>query len=208
MAKQSRSVPVMKAVLDEVGQRLLDLDESLIRIPDICEATGVNYGSVYHHFGSREGVIDAAYHAMFTQLAEGDLDTLRHVSETAGTFDDYIAGLSTLVGHFSSGPDQSRRRAMRVRIVAASLTRPELRTLIGATQARLTEELMRIVRYGQDRGWLRSDVTTRSIAVVLQALVVGRVIDDISTEPIEPTDWEHSMAIFFISLLNQEALNK
>lgn len=60
----------MQAVLDAVGERLMNADESLIRIPEICEATGVNYGSVYHHFGSREGVIDAAYHQMFTKLAE------------------------------------------------------------------------------------------------------------------------------------------
>jgi hypothetical protein len=93
---------------------------------------------------------------------------------------------------------------MRIRIAAASLTRPDLRRVIGETQTRLTTELMRIVRYGQDRGWLRRDVTTRSIAVMLQALLVGRVIDDISTEPINSAEWELSMAILFISLLNQE----
>jgi AcrR family transcriptional regulator len=194
----------MKAVLDEVGRRLLDADESTIRIPEICEATGVNYGSVYHHFGSREGVIDTAYNMLFLQFAEDDLDALRQVSETANSLDEYIAGLWTLVGRFSSGPDRQRRRAMRIRIAAASLTRPELRRVIGETQTRLTTELMRIVRYGQDRGWLRRDVTTRSIAVMLQALLVGRVIDDISTEPINSAEWELSMAILFISLLNQE----
>jgi len=32
----------MQAVLDEVGRRLVSGDESQIRIPEICEATGVN----------------------------------------------------------------------------------------------------------------------------------------------------------------------
>src|SRR5450755_2157590 len=76
VTKQSRSAPVMRTVLEAVIERLNDGDESLIRIPEICEATGVNYGSVYHHFGSRDGVIDAAYHQMFTKLAEEDIATL------------------------------------------------------------------------------------------------------------------------------------
>ena len=50
MTKQSRSVPVMQAVLDAVAERLMAGDELLIRIPEICEATGVNYGSVTNHF--------------------------------------------------------------------------------------------------------------------------------------------------------------
>ena len=61
----------MQAVLDEVALRLSTTDESLIRIPDICEATGVNYGSVYHHFGSREELqvaVVRTYHEHFKNL--------------------------------------------------------------------------------------------------------------------------------------------
>jgi len=67
-----------------------ELDESLIRIPDVCKATGVNYGSVYHHFGSREGVIDAAYNVLFSKLAEEDIHLLREVSDSATTLDEYM----------------------------------------------------------------------------------------------------------------------
>jgi len=62
----------MQAVLEAVEARLMTTDESLIRIPDICDETGINYGSVYHHFGSREGVIDAAYIKMFNEFMDED----------------------------------------------------------------------------------------------------------------------------------------
>src|ERR1700689_1650078 len=117
MAKQNRSAPVMQAVLDAVGARLMRADESLIRIPEICEATGVNYGSVYHHFGSREGVIDPAYHQMFTKLAEEDLATLQMVSVSAQTFEEYVVALQALVGTFASSNERRARRALRARIV-------------------------------------------------------------------------------------------
>jgi AcrR family transcriptional regulator len=194
----------MQAVLDEVGERLLNSDESLIRIPEVCEATGVNYGSVYHHFGSREGVIDAAYNMLFSQFAAEDIRILRAVSETSNSLGEYVANMSALTGTFSSGPERIRRRSIRVRIVAASLTRPQLRDLIGVTQQGVTEELSNLVQNGQDRGWLRSDVSAHSISVVLQSLLVGRVIDDVSSTPIDPVEWENSIAVLLMSLLNKE----
>jgi AcrR family transcriptional regulator len=195
MAKQNRSAPVMQAVLEAVGERLMKADESLIRIPEICEATGVNYGSVYHHFGSREGVIDAAYHQMFTKLAEEDLATLQLVSVSSQTFEEYLVSMQALVGTFASSDERRARRALRARIVAASMMRPELRVLIGETQSRLTNELQSIVEYGQQREWLNRELSAHSVAVLIQVLLVGRTLDDVSTTPIDNAEWEASMAI-------------
>jgi AcrR family transcriptional regulator len=191
----------MQAVLDAVGERLMNADESLIRIPEICEATGVNYGSVYHHFGSREGVIDAAYHQMFSKLAEEDIAVLHMVSVSAQSYDDYVVSVQGLIGTFASGEERKARRALRARIVAASMTRPELRQLIGATQSRLTSELRRIVEYGQERNWLTSDISAQSIAVMIQVLLVGRTIDDVSATPIDNAEWEVSMGLLLAVLL-------
>jgi len=185
----------MQAVLDAVGERLIKADESLIRIPEICEATGVNYGSVYHHFGSREGVIDAAYHQMFIKLAEEDLATLQLVSVSSKTFDEYLVAMQGLVGTFTSSDLRRARRALRARIVAASMMRPELRELIGATQSRLTSELESIVQYGQEREWLSRNLSAHSIAVLIQVLLVGRTLDDVSTTPIDNAEWEATMAV-------------
>jgi AcrR family transcriptional regulator len=195
MAKQNRSAPVMQAVLNAVGDRLMKGDESLIRIPEICEATGVNYGSVYHHFGSREGVIDAAYHQMFTTLAEEDLETLHSVSVASQSFEEYLVAMQGLIGTFASSDVRRARRALRARIVAASMMRPELRELIGATQSRLTNELRSIVEYGQQREWLNRDLSAHAVAVLIQVLLVGRTLDDVSTTPIDNSVWEASMVI-------------
>jgi AcrR family transcriptional regulator len=195
MAKQNRSAPVMQAVLDAVGERLMKADESLIRIPEICEATGVNYGSVYHHFGSREGVIDAAYHQMFTKLAEEDLATLQLVSVSSQTFEEYLVAMQGLIGTFASSDVRRARRALRARIVAASMMRPELRELIGTTQSRLTNELQTIVEYGQQREWLNRELSAHAVAVLIQVLLVGRTLDDVSATPIDNAEWEASMAI-------------
>ena len=201
MAKQSRSAPVMQAVLEAVSERLMTADEMLIRIPEICEATGVNYGSVYHHFGSREGVIDAAYDMIFTQLIDEDLILFQQVHDTAQSLDEYVAVMRPIVATLSSGPERKNRRALRIRIIAAASTRPELNKLIGASQARLTADLVRLTEFAQQRQWLRDDVPASFLSVLFQILIFGRSLDDISNDPIDETVWGSSLSTLFVGLL-------
>jgi AcrR family transcriptional regulator len=192
----------MRAVLEAVSERLMVSDEILIRIPEICESTGVNYGSVYHHFGSREGVIDAAYNLIFSQIVEEDLVSLRQINESLETFDDYVDAIRPVLERISTGEGRVVRRAIRSRIVAAAITRPELRMLIGANQARLTEELLRIAQFAQLRGWMRRDVSAHSIAMLMQAVMLGRTLDDISSDPLSDGEWEQTLVSLFMEMLN------
>ncbi|MGC2485534.1 MAG: TetR/AcrR family transcriptional regulator [Acidimicrobiales bacterium] len=202
MTKQSRSVPVMQAVLDAVAERLMAGDELLIRIPEICEATGVNYGSVYHHFGSREGVIDAAYNMIFTRFVEEDLAIFgSSVDESVESLDEYVEVMAPLVATMHSGPERRTRRAMRARIVAAASTRPNLKAMIGASQERLTKDLEVLTVAAQEKRWLRDDIPAHALAVLFQVLVFGRALDDISSYPINEADWELMIGNLFLNLL-------
>jgi AcrR family transcriptional regulator len=201
MAKQSRSAPVMQAVLEAVAERLMAGDEMLIRIPEICEATGVNYGSVYHHFGSREGVIDAAYDMLFTQLIDEDLIMFQQVNDTVQSLEEYISVMRPIVATLSSGPERKKRRALRMRIAAAASTRPELSKLIGASQSRLTSDLARLTEFAQQKEWLRDDVPAAFFAVLFQILIFGRSLDDISNDPIDESIWGSSLSTLFAELL-------
>ena len=191
----------MKIVLDAVAERLVAGDELLVRIPEICESTGVNYGSVYHHFGSREGVIDAAYNLIFSQMVEEDIAICRQASAESQSLEEYVAVILPIVGAINTGPERIARRALRVRIVAAAETRPELRALIGETQSRLTEEWRLMIEYTQERKWLRDDLSSTFLSVLFQVLVFGRALDDISDKPLEEEDWASSIAKMFVNLL-------
>lgn len=195
----------MTAVLEAVAERLETSDESTIRIPEICEATGVNYGSVYHHFGSREGVIDAAYEKIFTRLVEEDLELLHGVNLAATSFDQYVAAMAPLIDVMAHGDERRARRALRLRVVAVSHTRPHLRALIAQAQAGLTDELADIVRYGQVRHWLRDDLSAQSIAVMTLALIFGRNLEDVSARPISDAEWSAAMMVIVSDVLHLSA---
>jgi len=201
MPKQSRSENVVQTVLDAVSERLINGDELRIRIPEICAATGVNYGSVYHHFGSREGVIDAAYNRLFSELAEQDLAYFASVNDSATSLEEYLDAVLPIISTMTMGDERRQRRVLRNRIVAAATTRPKLRELIAATQTRLTSEWTALIRHAQERQWLRSDIAPNIIAVMIQALHYGRALDDVSTAPVDEESWSHGTAVMFVELL-------
>ncbi|MGH9019656.1 MAG: TetR/AcrR family transcriptional regulator [Acidimicrobiales bacterium] len=200
--KQSRSAPVMRTVLEAVAERLRDGDETLVRIPEVCAATGVNYGSVYHHFGSREGVIDAAYEMMFSRLVDQDMVAIRRAVAAADDFPGFLVAAQEIMTSISSGGGRRSNRSMRLRIVAASVTRPELRQLIGVAQERLTSELTSTIELCQARGWMRSDVDARAVAAMLQIVVFGRNLDDASTSPVPEDEWSAFVFQLFNLLLD------
>jgi AcrR family transcriptional regulator len=187
--KQGRSAPVMAKAVEAVAERLLTEDENLIRIPEICEATGVNYGSVYHHFGSREGLIDAAYNHLFAETARVDADKLVEVVKTAKTRDDFFRGVRSVLRASVADSGRLERRQMRVRILAAALIRPTLREMIAETQESVTDDLTEMTSIAQQNGWFRSDLDARAMAVMFQVVVIGRVLDDISPNPVAEERW-------------------
>jgi AcrR family transcriptional regulator len=187
--KQSRSAPVIAKAVEAVAERLLTEDEALIRIPEICESTGVNYGSVYHHFGSREGLIDAAYVFLFEKYAREDVDKLLEIAQKAQTREEFLAGMRGVMRASIGNSDRVQRRQIRIRILAAALVRPALQELVAETQDGVTDTLAEMVTIAQNNGWFRHDLDARAIAVMFQVVVLGRVLDDVSGHPVSEEQW-------------------
>ncbi|MFZ4718096.1 MAG: TetR family transcriptional regulator C-terminal domain-containing protein [Ilumatobacteraceae bacterium] len=66
---------------------------------------------------------------------------------------------------------------------------PELRDLLATEQRRLTDTLVELVAGGQGRGWVSRDVDPYAMAVLVQAYTLGRVVDDVTGQQMDPAAW-------------------
>jgi len=189
MAKQQRSQLTITKVLDEVAERLFHEDESFLRIPEICEASGVNYGSVYHHFGNRQGLIDAAYIKLYERFIAKDTEQVRHLGGNSATFDDFVIAAHHLVVQVASDPERVLSRDSRLRILAASRSRPALAKRIGELQLDVTNQLADIIEDFKKQGWVRADVEANEVSVAVQTIVFGRLMDAMSPEAFDDLQW-------------------
>jgi AcrR family transcriptional regulator len=189
MAKQSRSQLTMAKVVDEVTKRLIEGDESDIRIPEICEASGVNYGSVYHHFGNRQGVINAAYARLFEDLADVDIQIIEGMIDQITNFDEFAAVTYHMFTEVVGDEKRKRERYIRLRIFATCQTEPDLKEAIAGIQKKITDRIANVIAVFIKNGWMRSDVDPLEVAVAVQTITFGRLMDEHSSTPLSDLMW-------------------
>ena len=65
--------------------------EASVRVARILEESESSYGSIYHHFGSREGLVQAALVERYVATLSLGLEEFRAAVEAATTVDDVVA---------------------------------------------------------------------------------------------------------------------
>ena len=127
------------------------------RVSDVATEAGVAYGLVYHYFGSKEDLLRAIFHRTWTRM----LEAVEEVERDDAPAREQIAAVARIVlGAWQADPDLVR---VLVREVARS---PQLGAEVGEI-AHAFAALERIVRRGQEKGELRTDVDARIAARIL-----------------------------------------
>lgn len=165
-------------MLDHTISHLESGGEQAVKVEEVCAFCGVSITSLYHHFGSREGLIIAAQAERFVSAAYGTqaelLGDLERLDDPSGVFDVLRRHLRSV-----SGPNLVQVRRMRLQVLASAASRPELAERIRTAHA---EQLVGLtVRWKalQDRGIVRQDHTAAEIAALVSGLVFGRVHDEV-----------------------------
>ena len=199
---QARAESTVSVVIEATIRAIEAKGEAGVRIDDILRETEISKGSLYHHFGDREGLIAAARVTQFSRFVAEDAKNIRETLTKTTTLEDFIAATSALVQTGNSS-DRERARHNRLSVIASSYGRPELRESLALQQHLHTENIAEAVRHGQKMGWLRRDVDPRAIAVFVQGYNLARVLLDIDTEPVSVDDWEQVVRValgsFFIA---------
>lgn len=82
-------------------------------------------------------------------------------------------------------------RSLRLHALSLARTQPSLATEIARIQAELTDVMTDVIREMQKRGWSRSDIDPRANAVLIQAMNLGRIVDDVvaDSDRVNPDAW-------------------
>ena len=164
-----------RRVIDERG-------EAGLRVAELAERCNVAVGLLYHYFKDRQALIAAVRAQQFAELVDADIDTvdMNIVGEST------VEGLlSAAVENFGANIDDPARRANRwgrLAILAASEHNDVLRSEISAQQVRSSGALVDVIEKAQARGLVRTDISARAIALLVEAVPLGTVLADINPE--------------------------
>jgi AcrR family transcriptional regulator len=201
-AKQERARETIAAVLDVTRDLLEEQGEQGVRLDEVQRRSGVSSGSIYHHFGDRDGLIAAAQVDRFDRVVRDDaaglVDTLFGAA-TRGDPNIYLEAVrrqsATVVL-----PERTRIRWARVTALSSAWQRRDLFTALGASFSVLIDALTEGARRLQSLGVMHDGLDPRAVAIFSQIHSLGLLLNDLDPDPVTNEEWVGLMQHMMVSL--------
>ena len=167
--------------LDRVGLAEIDLD-SLLRKSKISK------GSLYHHFGSKNGLLAAAEAQQFMKYLKREGETFRELIEDCKSkqkFVDLVADVMKIT-RLEANIDFRKKR---VRAIAMSFNDETLAQVLKNAQIEVTEYLAGSFQIAKNRGWVKPDTDLMALSYWIQGVFIGHIMLDITEQTEHEEAW-------------------
>jgi AcrR family transcriptional regulator len=179
---RERLLKATAAAIDKGG-------EGAVRIRDLTKSCNITAPSIYHFFGSREGLIDEAQAFRFSrgqrQLGEAFTAAV-HTCKTKTQFIEIAHRfLETMFA-----PDRRVIRNSRLNVLGNAINRPALSKELALAQDVSNKIVGESLGFAQTKGWVRDDFNTEMFAAWLNGVVNSRrLIEMNGTHPLAD-EWD------------------
>lgn len=173
------------ATIDESG-------EPGIRVGQIVEAAGVTIPTLYHYFGSREGLIEAAQAERFIRILRSDSEVFISQLETCETRHDLEQVLANLI-HSLETPERALMRWQRLNALGATYARPSLAERITKEHDQLVTRTALALGPFQRKGLIRQDIDLRAVVAWYNGAVLGKNLVQIGSSEIDRVEWDRTL---------------
>lgn len=160
-----------------------------LRLRDVAEAVGIKEPSVYKFFENRDALIVAAGAARYARGIIELSERFATIATKATTREEYHAVIRQVIAA-STAPERVEDRAGRVVVVGMALPRADLAAQVRLVQAESNRLVAKGLRYGAERGWVRSDIPLEVAAHWATALVSSRVFLELDPEIPNAETWD------------------
>ena len=174
-ARQQRAIDKIDALIEATAAALEREGEAGVRIAEICDVTGVAYGTVYHHFGDRNGLIRAAQFARlrdqpgqdiaaFAEALDGDDPTANFVTQLL----DICRGLAD--------PARGPVRLVRTSVLTTAQHDPEFLPAVTELETQVMTDLVATIDRAKAAGIADPSLDSLALASYIAAVAYGLVL--------------------------------
>jgi AcrR family transcriptional regulator len=192
-----------------IRQQILDLaiqaidmgGEAAIRVNDIANEAGVTVPTLYRHFGSRDGLVEAAQTQRFRETQFVDSSVFAAALAKCKNQEDLRKAIrKELLTHFDE--DRWDLRQVRLNALGAGYARPELSASLALAQKQGAMGITEMLLPFQKKGWIRKDLDLLATVYWFMGQILGRVLIEMGDNPVSQKKWndvsiEGIMAVIF-----------
>jgi len=166
----------------------------------VLAISGISRGSLYHHFEDFSELLELAQVSRFSEYVDSSIDILSTIFESCHSRAELIARVSQTTQHFQA-VDLAQMRLERLTAISKVPNNPRMARVLGEEQERLTEALEDLYRDILARGWGNSLIQPRTASVILQAITVGRAVDDFTVNHVDQENWVNVISMIIENVI-------
>jgi AcrR family transcriptional regulator len=190
MSTRSDAAEVTRARLIDASIERFAADGLGASFDVVAADVGVTKGALYHHFGSKEGLLEAVYKEAIRRHA----DRVVEASEIGTGRERLLALIDASARLYGSGTPFYR---LLVSLhIAAGMERPALAGTSRRVQRNQREFMIDLVRQGQEDGSIRRGIDAEAVGLTVNAALAGFL-----TQQLEPPTAQRRWIAKFRSLM-------
>lgn len=192
---RSRMLERAFAVLEADGERA-------IRVRDVAAAAGVSYSAVEHHFGGRDGLIEATYLESYRRDLDFSMDDATSAVDAATTFEEFTSIVEAIVVQ-NMGPTRAAARRRRAIALGAAATRPRLAQGLRELESNYVAAFSRMLDNPRRRGWVPADLDVHAFASIYIGFVGSRFIIEMAPGGADGDAWNQFLIRALLAALTE-----
>jgi AcrR family transcriptional regulator len=154
----------------------------------VLKQARVARGTLYTHFEGLSALIEIALLGVFVDGVNEHAHYLERLILESRSRQEFVQR-SMEVMRLTQSRERGVLRIARCRLIAHADSNPHFMKLLGDEQAHLTDKFVALFKIIKSRGWTQKDIDPVTAAVLVQALTLGRVIDDVSSKKVNEENW-------------------
>jgi AcrR family transcriptional regulator len=179
--------PTATLLLDTAVELLETVPVDGLTIALVLEHSGVSYGSLYHHYADISDLVEQAVVHRYTRRLKESLRAVHALLDSSDAA-DFQRRVEALLDQ-SMSPARRQNRLERVEALGALHGRPRLVDRLASAQQEVTDAQAGVIVELQQRGWVRADLDPGALSAFIQAVTLGRVVDDVAASPVDRERW-------------------
>lgn len=191
--------PTYEKILNTAVEVLIEQGFDRFNVQDVLDRAEISRGTLYHHYGDVDSVIEAALAAAYSREIKANRQTALELVERCKTLTEFRREIQRLLDGIAELPASVRLR--RVHTIALCQTRPDLDEAIRHEQDENNRAWHDLLVLAQEKGFVRSDVDPTVGAAFVQGIGISRITDEISTEPLSNEAWSRLLFDFYDKFL-------
>lgn len=183
------TVDTRTALLEAAIEVIEESGESGFRISAVLDRVGVASTAIYHHFGSRDDLVDSANAERYlrTLYVPNHADFVTAIPRCT-TFEEFVS-LVRLTISVSSTPDATLRRRTRVAVLGSAVSRPTLAAKVHEANLFYARSMADAFAPAQARGWVRPDLDLEVMAMWNIGQSTGRLMSELGGDVVDLATW-------------------